>query len=53
MSLDPRLWIARTYGTIGDNAELKAQFENEYMNCNGPDHAIEICKKYLSLATAS
>ncbi len=48
--MDPRLWIAQTYRALRGKDELTKQFENEYMNCDGPDHAIEICQKYLAMA---
>lgn len=41
--------MAQVYRQVKDS-ELVAKFEAEINNCEGPDDAIRICKKYLAYA---
>lgn len=50
---DPRLWIAEAYRAVRNQPDLKVEFENQIATCEGPDHAIQICRKFLTLALIS
>lgn len=46
--MDPRLWMAQVYRQV--KGEALTKFEAEINNCQGPEDAIAICKRYLALA---
>jgi hypothetical protein len=46
---DPRLWMAQVYRAVKD-APTREAFTQDINNCEGPDDAIAICKRYLALA---
>lgn len=47
--MDPRLWMAQVYRQLR-GSELLKQFETDINNCQGPEDAIAICKRYLAVA---
>lgn len=51
---DPRYLMADVYRALRRKApDLVSEFNEEINSCNGPDHAIEICYKFLTLAEMS
>jgi uncharacterized protein HemY len=50
---DPRLWMAEVYRAVRNQPNLKTEFNQQINSCEGPDHAIQICKKFLMLASVS
>jgi len=48
--MDPRFTIADTYKKLQKAGISYKEFEAELNNCDGPDHAIEICYKYQDMA---
>lgn len=47
---DPRYYMAEVYKIYRRKGKDANGFTKEINNCEGPDHAIEICKKYIAFA---
>jgi hypothetical protein len=49
--MDPRFIMAWTYEDLRKAGISADEFEKEINNCEGPDHAIEICIKWRGIAS--